>query len=121
MSDTPLRWKVAVAAIATDLLDTFGSTLVAYMANVRTRNLPKKWADGDVLPGKQSLERLCLASRVLALVRDSDGPDVARAWMIGANPRFDDAQSPAERIRALDNRAVLGAAQAMAEGQEMGS
>lgn len=90
-----------------------GTTLVAYMANVRSRQLPNKWAldpedPNHVDPHDDVKKRLQLAYQAFRAIDDSESEHVARQWLIGANPRFD-GQTPAERIRELDSLAVFGA------------
>jgi len=91
-----------------------GTTLVAYMADVRSRQMPKKWEAGECVPRDAALRRLLLAYEVLKLLVDNEDKCVARNWMIGMNPRLD-GDSPALRIRFLESRAVLGAARAFVE------
>jgi len=91
-----------------------GTTLVAYMADVRSRQMPKKWEAGECVPRDAALRRLLLAYEVLKFLVDNEDKCVARNWMIGMNPRLD-GDSPALRIRFLESRAVLGAARAFVE------
>jgi len=91
-----------------------GTTLVAYMADVRSRQMPKKWEVGECVPRDAALRRLLLAYEVLKLLVDNEDKCVARNWMIGMNPRLDD-QAPATVIRMFLPKAVLGAARAFVE------
>ncbi|MEV8523199.1 hypothetical protein AB0451_03425 [Streptomyces sp. NPDC052000] len=49
------------------------------------------------------------ALAVFGLIAAADGPDIARAWMVGMNPELDD-QAPLLVIRDGDTAAVLAAA-----------
>ncbi len=46
-----------------DLNRNFGPTLVAYMADVRSRQMPKKWETGECVPRAAAAQRLLLVSR----------------------------------------------------------
>lgn len=93
-----------------------GTTLVAFMADVRSRQLPARWA---AAPGEKNhadprddvKQRLQLAYQAFHLIEDAENEYVARQWLIGANPRFG-GQTPAERIRAGEAGEVYGALQA---------
>ncbi len=105
---TTPQWEMVKA-----LVDAFGTTLVAYMADVRSRQMPLRWMmPPDFLkaakPGDEAVRRLLIAFTALTAIRESDDMAVARAWMIGSNPRFDGG-SPAERVRADDAAAVFAA------------
>jgi len=102
-----------------DLNKNLGTTLVAYMANVRSRQLPKRWATEPTEPTHteprdEAKQRLQLAYQVFRLLEKDENEHVARQWLIGANPRFD-GQTPAERIREFDASAVYGALEAFIE------
>lgn len=93
-----------------------GTTLVAFMADVRSRQLPSRWA---AAPGEKNhadprddvKHRLQLAYQAFHLIEEAESEYVARQWLIGANPRFG-GQTPAERIRAGNAGEVYGALQA---------
>ena len=96
-----------------ELNEHLGTTLVAYLANVRSRQQPNRWAtdpedSNHAEPGDEAKQRLQLAAAVFAAIEENDDRFVARQWIIGANPRFD-GQTPAERIREFDAAAVFGA------------
>lgn len=103
-----------------------GTTLVAYMANVRSRQLPSKWAldpedANHVEPHDEVKKRLQLAHQAFLAIDHNESEHVARQWLIGANPRFG-GQTPAERIREFDSAAVYGALQAfLADGGSGGA
>lgn len=51
------------------------------------------------------------ALAVFGLIADADGPDIARAWLVGMNPLLDD-RPPLTVIRDGGTAAVLAAATA---------
>jgi len=106
--------KLCTPEVVRYLNRNLGTTLVAYMADVRSRQMPKKWEAGECVPRDAALRRLLLMYEVLKLLVDNEDKCVARNWMIGMNPRLD-GDSPALRIRFLESRAVLGAARAFVE------
>lgn len=95
------------------LIGNLGSTLVAYMTGVRSRQMPLRWAAGNATPRTDAAARLLTAYTVWLAIVHHDGRDVARNWFIGVNPWLGDI-SPAEAIRNGDKR-VLAAAQAFIE------
>jgi len=107
---TPLRTPDVVRYLNRNL----GTTLVAYMADVRSRQMPKKWEAGECVPRGAALRRSLLAYEVLKILVDNEDKCVARNWMIGMNPRLDD-QAPATFIRMFLPKAALGAARAFVE------
>jgi hypothetical protein len=82
--------RVPASELVRELLDNLGPTVVAALAGVRDRKQPYKWAADSSQPRHESLARLQVAHRVWSTITDADGPNVARAWFIGANPRFDE-------------------------------
>ncbi len=104
----------AIAENVHDLNQNFGPTLVAFMADVRSRQMPKKWETGECVPRAAAAQRLLLAHEVLVLLLANEDEHVVRSWFIGMNPRLG-GLSPAERIRSLDASKVRGAAQAFVE------
>lgn len=102
-----------VAMQASMLTTHLGTTLVAYMTGVRSRQHPRRWATAEARPRSAAATRLLTAYTAwLAIVRKDDVA-VARNWFVGANPWLGD-MSPAEAIRN-DNKRVLAAAQAFIE------
>lgn len=51
------------------------------------------------------------AMAVFGLIADAEGPDIARAWLVGMNPDLDD-RAPLAAIRTGDTAAVIAAAHA---------
>lgn len=88
-----------LATVATTLHSNLGATLTAFIADTRSRQVVYQWAAGDVEPRRESSQRLRFAYRAWLEISADSGPDVARAWFIGSNPRLGEL-SPAEEIRA---------------------
>ncbi|WP_234998185.1 hypothetical protein [Mycobacterium sp. DBP42] len=82
--------RVPAADLVRELVEHLGPTVVAALAGVRDRKQPYKWAAGGSQPRHESLARLQVAYRVWSTIADAEGPNVARAWFIGANPRFEE-------------------------------
>lgn len=80
--------RVPAPDLARELLEHLGPTVVAALAGARDRKQPYKWASHGAQPRQESVTRLQVAYRVWSTIADADGPNVARAWFIGANPRF---------------------------------
>lgn len=118
--------KLPLHQLVQELNRNLGTTLVAYMANVRSRQLPSKWAlnpedVNHVEPHDEVKKRLQLAYQAFLAIDHNESEHVARQWLIGANPRFG-GQTPAERIREFDSAAVYGALQAfLADGGSGGA
>ena len=113
MTDTV---RLPMRQIVAELIDAAGPTLVAYMADVASRQMPARWAsDPDdprhVVPRDEAKQRLMLAHQAFSTIAVHEGDHVARQWLIGANPRFS-GETPASRIRSFDAANVYGAMQA---------
>lgn len=85
------------------LLERLGSTLTAYIASSRGRAMPARWAtppgdDKHATPSDDKVRRLKAAHAVFKMIEDADNDQVARSWLISANPRLD-GRIPAEMIR----------------------
>ncbi|WP_345342402.1 antitoxin Xre/MbcA/ParS toxin-binding domain-containing protein [Rhodococcus olei] len=88
------------------LLERLGRTLTAYIANSRSRAMPARWATppGEpthATPSDDKVTRLKAAHAVYRLIEDEENDQVARGWLISANPRLG-GHTPAEFIR--DNK-----------------
>src|SRR6476660_2816430 len=86
-----------------ELNQNLGTTLVAYIADVRSRQMPAQWAQpfgaaNHAEPRNSAKQRLYIAHQLLTAIAEGDGWDTARSWMIGDNPVLD-GNSPAQRIR----------------------
>lgn len=84
--------------VARYLLDYLSPTLTAYIANVRSRALPGRWALEPMQPGaaEPSIEharRLRTAHTLLLAIEYNDNDQTARNWLISTNPRLDDDAS----------------------------
>ena len=84
----------------TRLLNTvLGPTLVAAVASSRDPKASLEWQHRKgVRPTKQQATRLGVAYETWAVIASEHGVDVARVWVIGANPwrRYD---TPVDAIR----------------------
>lgn len=70
---------------------------------------------GPALADPLTVREQATAADAYCLIQTTDGPHVARAWMVGLNPHLDD-QAPILAIQAGRGHAVLSAAQAYREG-----
>jgi hypothetical protein len=98
------------------LLERLGRTLTAYIAGSRSRAMPARWAapPGDSAHAEPSLEktrRLKAAHAVFRSIEDAENDQVARSWLISANPRLDGV-NPGELLRNDQFPAVFRAAEA---------
>ena len=89
--------------VAAYLLQRLGRTLTAYIANSRSRAMPARWATppgepNHAAPSDDKATRLKAAHTVFRLIEDADNDQVARSWLISANPRLG-GHTPAEFIR----------------------
>ena len=79
----------------------------------------RQWADADDArtPSTEVVNRLRMAYRVAALLREKDSAAVVQTWFQGMNPRLDDV-APARLLREGDleqaGPEVLAAARAFA-------
>lgn len=111
--------KLPTYMMVRELNRELGMTLVAYLADVRSRQLPTKWAADPenphhVEPRTPVKQRLQLAHNVFRAMERADNEHTARQWLVGANPRLS-GETPADRIRAFDAPAVFAAAEAFIE------
>jgi len=98
------------------LLARLGRTLTAYIAGSRSRAMPARWAapPGDSAHAEPSIERarrLKAAHTVFVLIEDAENDQVARNWLVSANPRLDGI-TPAQLLREDQFPAVFRAADA---------
>jgi Protein of unknown function (DUF2384) len=98
------------------LLARLGRTLTAYIACSRSRAMPARWAapPGDSAHAEPSIEkarRLKAAHTVFLLIEDAESDQVARNWLVSANPRLDGI-TPAQLLREDQFPAVFRAADA---------
>ncbi len=97
-----------IHAVAQDLLDSLGPTLIAALVGNRDRALPRAWArEAGPSPSPAEARRLRLARTAFLRISDAEGADVARAWFILGNERL--GATPLTGIRE-DRHADLMAA-----------
>lgn len=116
MNDADEVARLDIHEVARLLVSELGATVVAVLAGVRDRKLPYRWmkADGPS-PRMDAESRLRVSLRVWRIVSASDGPNIARAWFIGCNPRLEEEQ-PIVALREGRAREVVAAAHAFANG-----
>lgn len=105
------------AEVADWLQAQLGQQLTAYVAGLRDAEVVGGWRSGRVQPRAAAELRLRSAYHAVGLVADAYDARTARAWLLGANSRFDD-EAPAWLIREAetsdDLRLVVEAASAFA-------
>lgn len=102
--------------LVAELVAELGPTAVQAMTGSRDRSAPAGWArKGGPTPRQPKQEQLRLGYRVWTMLRDSEGPRVAAAWMTGANPRLAE-DTPLTAIRDKRTGDVIGAAEAFIIG-----
>jgi hypothetical protein len=102
--------------VAAYLLSRLGRTLTAYIAGSKSRAMPARWAappsdPAHVEPSDDKAGRLRAAHAVFRSIEDAENDQVARSWLISANPRLGGV-TPAELIRDDKFPAVYGAVEA---------
>lgn len=98
------------------LLARLGRTQVAYIAGSRSRAMPARWAappedSTHAEPSDEKARRLKVAHAVFRSIEDAEDDQIARNWLISANPRLD-GLTPAQLIREDDFKAVYHATEA---------
>jgi len=98
------------------LMARLGPTLTAYIAGSKSRSMPARWAapPGDsahVEPSPEKARRLQAAHTVFLLIENAENDQVARNWLVSANPRLDGVTA-AELVRNDNFPAVFRAADA---------
>lgn len=98
------------------LNESVGTTVVQAMTGTKDRGQPARWARPDgPEPRMVTVDQLRLGYRVWHMVDQEEGPDVALAWLVGANPRLGEA-TPVSAVRDLKSAEVIGAAMAFIDG-----
>lgn len=101
--------RIDLRELVRELNTALGPTLVSAATGSKDRKLPLKWAKDDgPRPGNDFERRLRLLSRTWSTIVEHEGPHVARAWFIGANP-FLGERTPLTAVRE-DDAAQLGRA-----------
>ena len=98
------------------LLARLGPTLTAYIASSRSRAMPARWATppgqrNHAEPSIEKARRLTATHTVFWLIEEAENDQVARNWLISANPRLDGI-TPAQLLREDQFGAVFRAADA---------
>ena len=110
--------RTGIHEVARELNGQIGPTLVAALTGTPDRKLPIRWAkEGGPTPGPGYQRRLRIGHRVLQQVASVEGHQVARDWLVGANPILSE-MSPIEAISADDFHTVVLAAQTFVSGGE---
>lgn len=97
--------------VVAELLADLGPTAIQAMTGTRDRSMPSRWAKEDgPRPQTTTVERLRLGYRVWLMLSE-EGPRVAAAWMIGANPLLGE-DTPLTAVRENRVAEVVAAAEA---------
>lgn len=105
--------RMDIHALVARLNENVGTTVVQAMTGTKDRNRPREWAKA-VVPRPEVEGRLRLGYRAWRTVEATDGPSVALAWLVGANPRLGE-QTPVTAIREQRADDVLAAALSFVE------
>lgn len=84
---------------ASVLVEAIGDTATATLAGCRSRELPGWWVHGSMSPTPIQARRLEVAARLWTDLVAAEGPDVARALLVGAWPSLGD-ESPVSFLRS---------------------
>lgn len=95
------------------LNENVGTAVVQAMTGTKSRNAPRDWAK-TVSPRPDAEACLRLGYRAWRTIESSDGPSVALAWLVGANPRLGE-RTPVTAIREQRAEEVMAAAQSFVE------
>lgn len=106
------------------LLERLGRTLTAYIANTRSRAMPARWAappgePSHATPADDKATRLKAAHTVFQAIEDADNDQIARSWLISANPRLG-GHTPSDCIRDGKYKDVFNAAEAFISDHHYG-
>lgn len=109
--------RLEPAELVGRLREILGARLVAYLGSVQETRAVRQWAEGTRSPSAAVQNRLRVAYRVAAMLREKDSTGAVQAWFQGMNPRLDDV-APARLLREGDleqvGPAILAAARAFA-------
>lgn len=113
-----------VQAVIRSLTDSLGPRLMGEMCGMQGAAPLKKWLVRP--PSVEEEGKLRFGYEAMRIVRNSDGADVARAWMVGMNPHLEnhsecrtDDGNPITEIGLGYGREVLAAARAYAQDPMM--
>lgn len=107
--------RMKIQDVVRVLNENVGPTIVQTIAGTKDRGAPSRWARGDGAPRAEAQQRLRHGYQVWWTIAKVDGPSVALAWLMGANPRLD-YDIPLQLVVDGRIKEVLGAAQAFVEG-----
>ncbi|TRW44404.1 HAD domain-containing protein [Georgenia yuyongxinii] len=103
--------KEPIRDVVHQLNTALGPTIVAALSGATISTLPERWVEHDgPIPSPQEKERLRAAHRIWTQLADAEGPDLARAWLIGDNPVLEQAPYLALRAGAVDEAVAAAAA-----------
>src|SRR5438067_1679472 len=101
-----------ISEMAAELQRVLSRSVAAYVVGVKEGKTIYRWANSETSDIRyDSEQRLRTAYEIVQLLSSSYSPSVARAWLIGCNPRLGD-KTPVEAIHEGELREALGAAQA---------
>jgi hypothetical protein len=100
--------------IAQSLQETLGQRLVAFAVAIKDPKAIAKYAGGRT-PRTTTEARLRDLFLITRLLLTAGTAQMARAWMIGANPQLDE-RAPIEMLHEGQTQPVLRAAQAFVQG-----
>jgi len=104
--------------LVSQLADSIGRKLTAYVANVKDVRAVDRWIAGGEAYGDVE-QRLRFTFQVVRTLRDYDSPRVVQAWLTGVNPELGD-RVPVRLLREGDLNTVaaevMGAARAFVAG-----
>jgi hypothetical protein len=109
-----------IPAIVCQMINKIGVTLLAYLCRSPSRATVEDWATGQSRPTVDQASRLLITSHAFQIVADDQGDEVARAWLVGSDPRLPEG-GPSEAIRNGDRREALSAAWHYVHDDEMGT
>lgn len=108
--------RMDVHELVRQLVMHLGPTLVATIANVKSRQMPHRWAqEAGPKPNAEAHRRLMTAHRIWSQISSAESDDTTRAWFIGANPRLDE-DPPVLALRRGEIKEVYAAAKAFLDG-----
>lgn len=104
--------RMDIHDVARELVENLGPSVVQSLTGSKDRSAPAQWARPDgPEPRPETQNRLRLGYRVWRTIEQSEGRNVALAWLVGSNPRLGEA-TPITFIREQRVAEVLGAAEA---------
>ena len=110
--------SLSFAELVSQLADTIGRKLIAYVAGVKDTRAVERWIAGSQPYGDVAL-RLRLTFQVVRTLLEHDSREVVQAWLMGVNPELGD-RVPLRLLREGDLAVVapevLAAARAFIAG-----